>query len=65
MRVGVVDDKVEYGGFTLVVEAAELVACIDKKINYLTDGGRIGYGEWVEAASVFINRVQMWNARAN
>ena len=27
--VGVVDDKVEYGGFTLAVEAAELAACID------------------------------------
>ncbi|MYE89931.1 hypothetical protein F4X33_13140 [Candidatus Poribacteria bacterium] len=63
--VGGLDDKVEYGGFTLAVEAAELAACIDEKINYLTEGGRLGYGEWVEAASVFINRAQMWNARAN
>lgn len=63
--VGVFDEKVEYGGFTLAVEAAELAACVDEKINYLTDGGRIGYGEWVEDASVFINRAQMWNARAN
>ena len=59
------DDKVEYGGFTLAVESAELAACIDEKINYLTAGGRIGCGEWVEDASVFINRVQLWNARAN
>ena len=63
--VGVFDDKVEYGGFTLAVEAAELAACIDEKINYLTDGGRIGYGEWVEDASVFINRAQIWNDGAN
>lgn len=63
--VGVLDDKVEYGGFTLAVEAAELAACIDEKINYLTDGGRIGYGGWVEDASVFITRAQMWNAIAN
>ena len=59
--MGVVDDKVEYGGFTLAVEDAELAACIDEKINYLTDGGRIGYGEWVKDASVFIHRAQMWS----
>ena len=59
--VGVVDDQVEYGGFTFAVEDAELAACIDEKINYLTDGGRIGYGEWVKDASVFIHRAQMWS----
>ena len=63
--MGVLDDKAEYGCFTLAVEAAGLAACIDEMINYLTDGGRIGYGEWVQKASVFINRAQMWNTRAN
>lgn len=42
--------------FMLAVEAAELAACIVEKINYLTDGGRIGYEEWVQDASVLINR---------
>lgn len=59
--VTALDEKVEYGGFTLAVEDAELAACIDEKINYLTDGGRIGYGEWVKDASVFIYRAQMWS----
>ena len=63
--VTALNKKFEVGGFTLAVEAAELAACVDEKINYLTDGGRIGYGEWVEEASVFINRAQIWNARAN
>ena len=63
--MGILDEKIEYGGFTLAVEASELAACIDEKINYLTDGGRIGYGEWVEDASVFTTRAQMWNAGAN
>ena len=35
----VVDNKVEYGGFTLAVEDVELAACIDEKINCLTDVG--------------------------
>ena len=61
--VAVLDDKVEHGGFSLAADDAELAACLDDKINYLTDGGRIGYGEWVQDASVFVTRSQMWNAR--
>lgn len=60
--VTALDTQVEYGGFTLALEDAELAACIDKKINYLTDDRKIGYGEWLEDPSVFMNRAQMWNA---
>ena len=35
--VTALDAEVEYGGFTLSVEDADLAACIDDKINYLTD----------------------------
>lgn len=57
------DDKVEYGGFTVDINAPLLAACLDEKINWLTDRRRIGYGEWLEDASVFMRRAQLWNER--
>ena len=39
--------------FTLGVEDVDLAACIDDKINYLTDDQRIGYGEWRQDSSDF------------
>ena len=51
----------EQGGFALAVEDADLAACIDDKINYLTDGQRIGYGEWRANPAVFAERAQQWN----
>jgi len=50
--VTALDAAVEYGGFTLGVEDADLAACVDDKINYLTDDQRIGYGEWRQDHSV-------------
>ena len=61
--VTALDATVEYGGFTLGVEDADLAACIDDKINYLTDDQRIGYGEWRQDPSVFITRARMWKGR--
>ncbi len=57
------DDKIEYGGFTVDINAPELAACLDEKINWLTDGRRIGYGQWVEDPSVFMGRAEIWNER--
>lgn len=54
-------DQVEYGGFVLAIEDAELVAWIDEKLNYLTDGGNIGYAEWLQDRKVFMTRAQIWN----
>ena len=56
------DDQVEYGGFTFDLKDAELAACIDERINYLTDDGKIGYAEWLQDRTVFITRAEMWNA---
>ena len=56
------DDASEYGGFTVAV-GSELLACLDEKINRLTDSRSIGYGEWVENPAVFIERAEMWNER--
>ena len=56
------DEQIEYGGFTLALEDAELAACIDEKLNYLTDSKNIGYGEWLQDPSVFMKRAKQWNA---
>ena len=61
--VTALDAAVEYGGFTLGVEDADLAACIDDKINYLTDDQRIGYGEWRQDPSVFMTRARMWQGQ--
>ena len=55
------DAATEWGGFSLAVEDADLAACIDDKINYLTDSRRIGYGEWRTNPAVFMERAQQWN----
>lgn len=57
------DDKIEYGGFTVAINAPELAACLDEKINWLTDNRGIAYGDWVEDPSVFMRRAEMWNER--
>ena len=59
--VAALDAATEFGGFSLSVEDADLAACIDDKINYLTDGRRIGYGEWRADPAVFMQRAQQWN----
>jgi ABC-type amino acid transport substrate-binding protein len=55
------DEQIEYGGFTLALEDADLAACIDEKLDYLTDNKNIGYGEWLQDPLVFIKRVEQWN----
>ena len=61
--VTALDAAVEYGGFTLGVDDADLAACIDDKINYLTDARHIGYGEWRQDPSVFMTRARMWEGQ--
>lgn len=61
--VTALDDQVEYGGFTLDVDDAELASCLDEKIDWLTDSRQIGYAEWVEDPAIFMARAQMWNDR--
>ena len=61
--VTVLDAAVEYGGFTLAVEDADLATCIDDKINYLTDNRRIGYGEWRQDPLIFMTRARMWKGQ--
>ena len=60
LTVATLDDRVEYGGFALAAENAELAACLDRRIAWITNGGRIGYGEWREDPAVFMRRARAW-----
>ena len=57
--VTALDEQVEYGGFTLAVEDMALRASLDAWINYLTDGGNIGYAEWLADPQIFLKRAQV------
>lgn len=54
--VTALDDQVELGGFTLAVGDVGLRACLDEKIDHLTDDRRIGYAEWAADPQVFMRR---------
>ena len=57
--VTALDAQVEYGGFTLAVEDAALQASLNRSINHLTDGGNIGYAEWLDDPKVFLKRAHV------
>ena len=61
--VTALDERVELGGFTVAKADADLVACLDEKIDWLTDERRIGYGEWRADAGVFLKRAEEWNEK--
>lgn len=56
--VTALDEQVEYGGFTVARENTELLEFLNKRINYLTDNGNIGYAQWVVDNGVFMKRAQ-------
>jgi len=60
LAVVALDPASERGGFTLSVEDAALMACIDDKINYLTDKQTLGYGDWLAEPTIFMQRAQQW-----
>ena len=61
--VTALDDREETGGFTVAASESELLACLDQRINWLTDNRNIGYGEWQDNPSVFLERAREWNER--
>lgn len=56
LAVTALDSRVETGGFALAAQDAPLAACLDRSIAWLTDGGRIGYQEWLDDPAVFMRR---------
>lgn len=58
--VTALDTEVEYGGFALDQGEEVLLACLDDKLNYLTDERELGYAEWLANPSVFLERAAIW-----
>ena len=54
------DAEAEYGGFTVGVEDVALLACLNEKIDWLTDERAVGYAEWRADPSVFRKRARAW-----
>lgn len=61
--VTALDPEAEYGGFALAARDATLAACISRKVEWLTDGRRIGYRQWRADPSVFMRRARMWRMK--
>ena len=59
--VTALDPAVEWGGFTVSADEPGLLACLDARIGYLTDGRRIGYAEWSADPAVFLRRAEAWS----
>ena len=55
--------KRERGGFALDATDTALAACLDRKINLLTDNGRIDYSDWRANPSVFTERARTLGKR--
>ena len=60
--VAALDSQVEYGGFTLPAENANLIACINERLDWLTDERNVGYAQWREDPEIFRQRADQWNA---
>lgn len=58
--VTALDPQSEFGGFTVAADNPALLQCLNDKIRWLTDGGRIGYGQWRQDPTVFQQRAERW-----
>ena len=58
--VTALDAQAETGGFALAAKDAELAACLNRHIAWLTDNGRIGYREWLADPPIFLWRARQW-----
>ena len=59
--VTALDPESEFGGFTVAADNPALLHCLDDKIRWLTDGGRIGYRQWRQDATIFAERAAEWS----
>ena len=59
--VTALDPAVEHGGFTVATDDDALRRCVNARVEYLTDGGAIGYSEWAADRGVFAARAAAWN----
>lgn len=64
LAIGAVDERFEIGAFALAADNSALAGCLNRTIDWLTDGGNIGYSDWLEDQSVFMRRAQLWKPAA-
>ena len=62
--VTALDATRELGGFSLAASDTALRHCLNRRIDWLIDGGAIDYADWAVDHSVFMARAQLWNAQA-
>ena len=59
--VTALDPVSEFGGFTVAADNPALLQCLNDKIRWLTNGGRIGYQQWRQDPAVFAQRAERWS----
>ncbi len=62
LAVVAVEEERPLGGLALAVGDADLARCLSDRIDELTDGRRIGFAQWADDPSVFMERARRWNA---
>ncbi len=60
LTVTALDSLIEYGGFTVAADNTDLLALLNKRIDWLTDHRRIGYPDWLADPTVFMQRAAAW-----
>ena len=63
LRVTALDPAVEHAGFTVADDDEALLHCVNTRVDYLTDGGAVGYRQWAADPGVFAGRAAAWNRR--
>ena len=58
--IGAVDERAEVGGFAVAADDTALAACLNVAVGWLTDGGRVGYRDWLDDPGVFQRRARQW-----
>ncbi len=56
--ISIVDGGSEIGAFSVAVSDTALAGCLNEAVEWLTDGRKIGYAEWVEDSTVFLKRAK-------
>lgn len=58
--VSVIDERVETGGCTVDADDTDLADRMNTALEWLTDGGEIGFEEWADNPNVLIERAAAW-----
>ena len=61
--VTALDAATEHGGFTVDAKDADLAGCLNERIDWLTDNRNIGYREWLQDPTVFMQRAGCGTSR--